>query len=197
MSLLDTSGSILEGSFVRLRPLVASDASVTFRWRSSSRAKYLNQGAQTIAEQREWIQNRPKTELNFLISLVNETPVGMISLIDINFTHMHAEPARFLIGEEALVKGVPAAAETVLLLYKFAFDDLKLERLYGTIAQENTLMIKWQKFLGMREEGRLRRHYCINGKMQDAVCFGLLVSEYRENFFPRLNALISISSFPK
>ena len=60
------------------------------------------------------------------------------------------------------MKGVPAAVESMKLLYELAFDELRLQRIYGTVAADNLLMIKWQKFFGMQEEGRLRRHYCIS-----------------------------------
>ena len=114
----------------------------------------------------------------------------MVSLIGIDTVNRRAEPARFLIGDPAAVQGVPAAVESMKLLYQLAFDDLKLQRIYGTVASDNRLMIKWQKFLGMQEEGRLRRHYFLDGRFQDAVCLGLLEEEYRSLALPRMNALI-------
>ena len=113
----------------------------------------------------------------------------MLSLIGIDTVNRRAEPARFLIGDPAAVQGVPAAVESMKLLYQLAFDDLKLQRIYGTVASDNRLMIKWQKFLGMHEEGRLRRHYFLDGHFQDAVCLGLLEDEYRSVALPRMNAL--------
>jgi RimJ/RimL family protein N-acetyltransferase len=77
------------------------------------------------------------------------------------------------------------------LLYQLAFDRLKLVRVYGTVASDNTLMIKWQKYLGMKEEGRLRSHYFLNGKFQDAVCLGILEDEYRRVAEPKMRALIA------
>jgi len=61
---------------------------------------------------------------------------------------------------------------------------------YGTVASDNRLMIKWQKSFGMQEEGRLRRHLFLDGRFQDAVCLGLLEEEYRTVALPRMNALI-------
>jgi len=117
----------------------------------------------------------------------------MISLIGIDTVHKRAEPARFLIGEPAAVKGVPAAVEALKLLYQLAFDDLKLQRVYGTVAADNHLMIKWHKSMGMQEEGRLRQHLFLDGHFQDAVCVGLLEDEFRTLTLPRMNALIRSS----
>jgi RimJ/RimL family protein N-acetyltransferase len=52
-------------------------------------------------------------------------------------------------------------------------------------------MIKWQRYLGMREEGRLRNHYLIGDRFQDAVCLGILAEEYRGQARPRMEALIA------
>jgi diamine N-acetyltransferase len=115
----------------------------------------------------------------------------MLSLIGVDTQNSHAESARFLIGDEDAVRGVPAAVEAMKLLYELAFDQLGLERVWGTIAADNRRMIKWQRYLGMREEGRLRNHYRIAGRFQDAVCLGILAEEYRGQARPRMEALIA------
>ena len=156
------------GEYVILRPLRVEDAELTLAWRLSSRAALLNRGATTVAEQADWIASRPATELNFVIELRSGQPVGMLSLVDIDETNRRAEPARFLI----------------------AFDRMNLKRVYGTVVADNPLMLKWQKFLGMKEEGRLRQHYFIGGLFRDAICVGMLEDEYRAVALPRMNALI-------
>lgn len=183
--------SVLTGEFVDLYPLTPEYAEITFNWRQSRRAANLNRGASTIAEQASWIASRPDDEYNFIIRLKNGTPVGMVSLTGIDHYHRHAEPGRFLIGDEDSVRGLPVAVEAMKLIYELAFDTLQLLRVHGSIASANTLMIKWQLFLGMKEEGRLRQHYFINGQRQDAVLFGMLESEYRTVALPRMRALIA------
>lgn len=181
---------VLMGEFVSLRPLVVEDAEQTFHWRQSHRASLLNKGADTVQQQANWITSRPDTEYNFIIEIKCNRPVGMLSLVDIDNVNHRAETARFLIGDEDAVKGVPVAVEAMKLLYELAFDVLKLQRLYGTVAADNHLMIKWQKYLGMKEEGRLRQHYFVNGRQQDAVFLGLLHEEYLSITLPRMLALI-------
>lgn len=182
---------ILKGEFVDLRPLTVADAAITLRWRQCARARYLNQGATTLAAQEQWIATRPPGDFCFVIELKGGKPVGMISLVDVHKLHRRAEAAHFLIGEEGAVKGIPAAVEAMKLLYEFAFDRLDLLRVYGTISSDNVTMIKWQVYLGMKEEGRLRRHYFIGGHFQDAVCMGLLAEEYRQFTLPRMRILLA------
>jgi len=179
------------GEFVNLRILAVEDAMMTLRWRGMVRARNLNTVNSGLTEQEAWIKNRPSSELNFIIELKNKTPIGMLSLIGIDLVNKHAETGRFLIGNEDAAKGLPAAVEAMKLLYQLAFGQMGLVRIFGTIASENKLMIKWQKYLGMKEEGRMRRHYFIDGMWQDAVIMGLLVDEAHAHSIPRMNALIA------
>ena len=181
----------LHGRYVVLRPLRVEDAELTLRWRRSDRAALLNRGAQTVAEQAAWIASRPASELNFIIELRPERPVGMLSLVGIDMANQRAEPARFLIGQPDAVRGLPVAVEAMKLLYDLAFDELKLHRVYGIVAADNPLMAKWQTFFGMKEEGRLRDHLFLAGHFQDAIGLGMLEEEYRRVALPRMNVLIA------
>ncbi len=186
------SNKTLEGEFVNLRPLQVSDAELSYEWRRAARAKFLNQGAASVEQQAAWIAARPASEYNFVIELKTGHPVGMISLTGIDTVNRHGEPGRFLIGDEVAAQGVPAAVEAMKLLYELAFDQLGLVRVCGIVAANNTLMIKWQKYLGMKEEGRLRNHlFQRDGLFEDAVYLGILVEEYRKIALPRMKVLIA------
>lgn len=183
---------LLRGDHVDLRPLVEADAALTLGWRQGARARLLNPGANSVEEQAAWIAGRPGSEYNFVIALKDGRAVGMLSLVGVNMMSRHGESARFLIGDEDAVKGVPAAVEAMKLLYAFAFDTLGLRRIFGNVTSDNMLMVKWQKYLGMKEEGRMRQHHFLNGKYQDAIILGLLDDEYRAEALPRMNALIKM-----
>jgi RimJ/RimL family protein N-acetyltransferase len=185
---------VLRGAFATLRSLTGDDAQMTLRWRLSDRANFLNRGAITVADQAAWIAARPDSEFNFVIELASGLPVGMLSLVDIDRINRRAEPARFLIGEPDSVRGLPVAVEAMKLLYEFTFDELRLHRVHGTVVADNRLMIKWQKFLGMKEEGILRQHYFIGGEYRDAICLAMLEDDYRAVALPRMNALIGRST---
>ena len=182
----------LAGGFVVLRPLTIEDAEVTHQWRLGGRARRLNGAAASLEDQRRWISNRPRGEFNYIIQLIDGPPIGMLSLVEIDIANRRAESARFLIGDEAAAKGAPAAVEAMKLLYELAFDRLGLERVYGLISERNHLMIKWQKYLGMKEEGRQRRHFLMDGEFVDAINLGLLVDEYRAQTLPRMRALLAM-----
>ena len=180
----------LQGQFVNLRPLTVEDAALTLEWRRAARARFLNAGAASVEQQAAWIAGRPASEYNYIIELKNGHAIGMLSLTGIDRANRHGEPGRFLIGDEAAAQGVPAAVEAMKLLYELAFDQLQLVRVCGIVAANNTLMVKWQKFMGMKEEGRLRKHLCQDGAFHDAVFLGLLVEDYRKVTLPRMKLLM-------
>jgi RimJ/RimL family protein N-acetyltransferase len=184
----------LEGTFVELRSIQVDDAAITLMWRQSARASYLGGSAESIEKQAEWINSRPKDEINFIIiNKKNRKSVGMISLIDLDFKNMNAQTARFLIGDIENSNGFPIAAEAMLLLYDYAFGELDLSRVYGFINSENKLMIKWQKYMGMQHEGTWRKHLIASdGLRNDAELFGLLKVEFETVTKRKLEALIRV-----
>lgn len=186
-----TQSRVLRGEFINLRPLQVADAELTFHWRHAQRAKFLNVGAASVEQQAAWIAGRPSSEHNFVIELKSGHALGTLSLTGIDQVNRHGESGRFLIGDEEAAKGVPAAVEAMRLLYELAFEQLGLVRICGIVAANNPLMIKWQKYLGMKEEGRLRNHLCQDGVFHDAIFLGLLVEEYHNTSLPRMKVLIA------
>ncbi len=147
------SPQVLQGEFVYLRPLQVGDAELTFNWLGPKRAKFFNQGVSSIEQQAAWIAARAESEHNFVVKLKSGLPVGMLSLIGINHANRHGEPGWFLVSNEDYLKGFPAAVEAMKLLYELAFDNLQLVLACSIVAANNYLMIKSQKYTGMKEEG--------------------------------------------
>lgn len=182
---------ILNGKYVRLRPLVPDDAAMTQEWRTGARAFLLSPGARTVAEQRVWIESRfGIDEYNWVQELADGTPVGMLSLIDIDRLHKRAESAHFLIGEPEKVQGIPVAFEAMRLLYDFAFDHLGLHKVWGMIASDNTEMLRWQTNMGMTHESTIREHYFLNDHWQDAYVLSITSEEYHSRARAKLDAMI-------
>ena len=176
----------LHGQFVDLRPLEPSDAAITLAWRQGQRARLLNRGAGTLTDQQRWIESRGADEHNFIIQRKDCYPLGMLALIGVDRTH----------GDEEAARGLPASVEAMSLLYEFAFDTLQLRRVFGTVASANARMIKWQKYLGMTQEGVMRQHLFLDGKVQDSIVLGLLADEYRASVRAKMNAMIKLSAAP-
>lgn len=180
----------LRGKYVYLRPIEPDDAEITQKWRTSGRAFLLNKGAQTVEEQRTWIETQPMGDLNFIQVLADGTPVGMVSLLDIDQVKGQAEPGHFLIGEPDAVRGIPVAAEATRLLYRLAFDGFGLKLLYGATSAENTRMIRWNTYLGYEVKETWENHYYLDNRWHDGVYSELTERRYREITVPKLRGLI-------
>lgn len=154
-----------------IREIDIEDAELTYKWRNSGRAAYLNQGASTVNAQRQWIREKldRQDEINHII-VCDDNPVGMISIVTIDTSLGTAETGRFLIGEEDYCKGKPVACDALILHYNYAFDQLGLNKLYGHIDPLNKQMIKFHKYTGAyiytrRDECKDNKHFvsgCVN-----------------------------------
>lgn len=187
---------IFEGKISRLRPITIDDAEITLKWRLSERAKLLQRGAKTIDEQKAWIAAKLSTnELNFIIEF-KDKPVGMIALHDISHVHHSVQMGRLLIGEEAWIGKAPVAFEADLLLCDYAFDVLKMHKIYGDVMEDNTGMLKTRFYLGYKKDGILRDHYMYDGVYKNTIAVSLLEDEYRKVCRPKLiNLINTLSSF--
>lgn len=187
---------VFNGKISRLRPITVDDAEITLKWRLSDRAKLLQRGAKTIEEQKSWIASKLlSNELNFIIEY-KDKPVGMIALHDISHTHKSVQMGRLLIGEEAWIGKAPVAFDADLLLCDYAFDVLKMHKIYGDVMEDNLGMLKTRYYLGYKKDGVLRDHYIYDGVYKNTVAVSLLENEYRKICRPKLLSLINtLSSF--
>lgn len=185
---------ILKGDIATLRPITIDDAELTFTWRNSARAKFLQRGATTVDEQRAWIAVKLKTnELNFVIEY-KDSPVGMIALLDINHLHKSVQAGRLLVGEEEFVGKAPVSFEAELMICDYAFDVLKMHKIYGDVMEDNYGMLKTKSYLGYKQDGILRDHYLYDGVYKNTVVISMLEDEYRKVCRPKLVSLIKINS---
>jgi RimJ/RimL family protein N-acetyltransferase len=186
---LDKFG-LLTGSYVTLTKLSKEDSKFCVELRNSDRAKFLNPGADSISTQDLWLANRPSNELNYVIRDENEVRIGLISLIDIDFNNLRAEPARFITEEVKTKKNSKYVFESLLLIYNLAFRELGLQKIYGVIAKSNNRMINLQITLGMDIEGTLKRHNKIDGKFEDLVMLSLFSQKFEEHSYPLLQKFL-------
>lgn len=190
--LINEKYSLILGKYINLRLVTIGDAEVIVKWRNSDKAKYLNKGASEVEDQIKWLQNRPDNEYNYIIETKFNLPVGMISLYSINYRDKNAEPGRLILGDSETIKDKPIVYEALLLIMDMAFNELKLHRIYGSISSDNSDMIKFHKYLGMKEEGILKDNYFRNGEYQDAVILRLLENEYKNTYRKKLLVMMDL-----
>jgi [ribosomal protein S5]-alanine N-acetyltransferase len=101
--------------------------------------------------------------------------IGTCTLALLDEAHARAEIG-FALAHRQWGRGV--MREIVPVLIRFAFDQsgvgLNLRRLTADADPSNSASIRLLTHLGFEPEGLLRRHYHVNGEIQDAAIYGLL-----------------------
>ncbi len=125
----------------------------------------------------EWMQRglaglAAGTDLHTVIAEARGDDVfGTISLHEIN-RYAGRCVAGYLIGPWARGRGI--ATRSLRLLCRFAFDDLRLERVEVTIEPENAASCATAESVGFVQEGLLRSYMAIAGARRDMLMYSLL-----------------------
>lgn len=169
----------LEGKQIYLRPIEINDAEGNYpNWLNDSDVCRYNSHGDTLYT-REMakayiasVTDNPCFAVFAICLHEDDRHIGNISLQQISTKNRNAEFA-ILIGEPS-VYGQGIGYEAGELLVDYAFNTLKLHRLYCGTHSENIGMQHLALKLGMREEGRRHEAIFKNGKFADLVEYSLL-----------------------
>ena len=104
-----------------------------------------------------------------------ETPIGVISLMNISEANSSAELSVIVGNPEDRHQGY--GAEAIRLLLDYAFEELGLNRVSLSVFDFNEGAYATYKRLGFRDERRLRRAVKRDGTFHDAILMGALAPE--------------------
>lgn len=175
----------MQGSGVRLRPLVEEDVPLLTQWLFDPEVLHWLQLSEDppelrteefVRERHERMQVDPSTEV-WRIDTDEDRPVGQVELVGINPLQRRAE-VHLLVGEKD-VWGHGYGARAVRRLLERAFEDLSLRRVSTIADGDNVRVIRLFERCGFVREGLLRRHRLRHGEPTDMVVMGLLDEEYR------------------
>lgn len=157
----------LSGYGYRLRPVKLSDAQfiVEIRTEDSQRNRYIHAISSDPADQERWLNNYFTREDDYYFVIENRltgASEGLISFYDIQGGE--AEWGRWVIR-----KGSLAAAESVYLLYRIAFEQAGLSKLYCRTIRDNTAVVSFHQSIGEHIECILPGVFEIDGIHYDAV----------------------------
>ena len=132
-----------------------------------------------MTRQRSWFQSIDSS-LNdeYWIIECDSTPVGVISLSEIDRTNRHATWGLYL-GEK-INSPVGGFIPAYFYNYVFARADLNLNKLHGKVLENNTSMLKMHEICGYRLVGTYHNHVMRNGKFMDIHLVELLRETWLE-----------------
>lgn len=126
---------------------------------------------------KQTVKNRKlKIACEFAITEIDEDIViGGISLMNIDSKNKNAELGYWL-GKKYRNKGY--ISEAIRLILKFAFNELKLNKIYAQLWEKNLASIKVLKKNGFKKEGLLREAVYKFGKWENDLVFAVLKRDW-------------------
>ena len=155
----------LSGDRFRIRPVDLADAARILALRTDAKlARYLNPTSPSLAEQERWIEQYLERDGDFYFVVEdasNGVFEGAIALYHCDRDSRQAEMGRWI-----LRRGSLAAAQSALLVYQLAFDEVCLDRVYCQTVADNRSVVSFHRSCGLRESGRDLRVVLADGEHQ-------------------------------
>lgn len=170
-----------------LRPIEITDVDTSniIRWRNdlSVKQNLYTQDDLTVEQHLWWFENRVKTgDCHQFIIEVNEDdkiiPIGTIFIKSID-THSKKGEYGIFIGENS-ARGKGYAYQATIQILKYAFETLKLNRVYLTVFSDNIPAIKVYEKSGFVEEGILRQDFLRHDGFADVVYMGITAEDWNK-----------------
>lgn len=160
--------SIITGEAFALRPLTLEDAPLIVELRTDrQRTKFLHSVSPSLNKQRMWIEGylRRANDYYFVIERLREsTPEGLIGIYDVALDASGGEWGRWI-----LRSGSIAAVESAYLIYKFAFEILRLKMVYCNTVVGNKSVVSFHDSCGLINRGIQAAHRTLDSGVVDSI----------------------------
>jgi RimJ/RimL family protein N-acetyltransferase len=164
----------IEGKQIYLRILTPDDVQNEYvEWMNDKKVtQYLESRKDKkyiASELKDYIRSLNKTDCNYMFGIFikkNGKHVGNIKLGNISKIHRHADIG-LMVGNK-LYWGKGVATEALKLVTEFAFDSLKLNKVFAGVCQGNTSSFKVFQNNGFKKAGQLKNHVFFDGVFMDA-----------------------------
>ncbi len=173
------------GKNLNLDPMKENLYSLLFEWLSDPNInKFLDDSEcnLTLEQVEEIYPIHDKNKKNILFTIIEQKSnqhIGICGLQKIDWNEKNAF-LRIIIGDRNFWDG-KTALESEKLLIKFAFDELKLNKVYSIINVNNLGQSMLVERLGMKKDGISKNHFTQNGKYVDANLYSILLSDYKNH----------------
>lgn len=144
---------MIEGTKVNLRPITEADTDLIIKWRNSERVSnnFIFSEKLTAEMHKKWLEEKVKKHLVeqfIIIEKKSGKPIGSVYFRDIDQTKKEAEYGIFIGEDYALGKGY--GNETAKLALEYAFEKMKLNRIFLRVFEDNEAAIKSYENAGFR-----------------------------------------------
>lgn len=172
----------IKGKKITLRAIEEKDLDVLHKWANDPSIWHLLGGwhfPSSMDYMQEWFTKEKYDNLNhrFAIDAPDIGIIGTANLVEIDWKNNHAFHGMMLGDKD--IRGKGYGLDTIMTIMKYAFEELHLERLDGSMIEYNQISLNiYCNKLGWKEEGRQRNWYFRKNKYWDRVMVGITRQDY-------------------
>lgn len=174
----------IKGKKVILRAIEESDLELLHKWANDPDIWYMLGGwhfPQSLDSTNNWFKQLKNDHLNhrFAIDTKDSGLIGTANLVEIDWKNNHAFHGMMLGDKD--IRGKGYGIDTIMAIMKYAFEELHLARLDGSMIEYNAISINiYCNKLAWKEEGRLRNWYFRKNRYWDKILVGITREDYFE-----------------
>ena len=171
---------VLESERILLKPVEYDDLEylLQLRW-DKEITNFLIHEPLSLKNQQDWFDNIKRNDMPLSIFEKKNDGlniIGTIGLYNINARHQRAV---WRIRIDGSSQGKGYAKEAIQMLLDYGFNTLNLNKITSESMESNVAILKLTKKMGFKEEGVMKDHFFHQGEFKNAVLFGLLRDDYK------------------
>lgn len=168
------------GKTVYLRKLQKSDLNRTWEWLHTPEINNKIGVKIPFSKDKQliWFNKLVETKDKYIFAICNisnNNHIGNVSLDMIDFRHMNARLSIFIAENNHRGKGL--GSEALQLLENFAFNNLKLHKIWCKTDAGDPKVFNFYKKKGFKQEGTLKEHELKQNKYIDKIIFAKINSQ--------------------
>ena len=169
------------GNFVILRAIEREDLEILHRAINDPFLEKMEESFNfpiSLTQQEKWLENvlQNRSDMRLMIEYQGAA-VGWISLTNIDWKNRTAELSQ-KIKAEASERVPNDIMDAMMGFLHYAFYELNLNCIYGTVLEYNHLSRKLARKCGLKEEGVLRERIFKNGKYHNLIPNSIIKSDF-------------------
>lgn len=174
----------IKGKKILIRAIAKEDIELLHKWANDPDIWYMLGGwhfPSSLDYMENWFEKLKNSTIDqrFAIESPDLGLIGTINLVDIDWKNKHAFTG-LMLGDKD-IRGRGYGVDSFMAIARYAFEELHLERLDGTVIEYNQIAYNMiTKKCGWKEEGRQRNWYYRKNRYWDRIIVGLTKDDYTE-----------------
>jgi RimJ/RimL family protein N-acetyltransferase len=172
----------IQGKKITLKAIEEQDLILLHEWANDTQTQDIMGDIHfpsSMSFHKEWFDKLKNDKLNQRLAI--HTPdlglIGLSTIINIDWKNNHSWHGIFLGNKD--IRGKGYGIDSVMATMRYAFDELHMERLDGSMIEYNETSINFYcNKLGWKKEGIRRNYYFRKGRYWDQVIVGITKEDY-------------------